>query len=100
MDELQFAIPVRVKLSDGQPVEEVYGVDQALEILSEWPSGRQGPLYQAAFNACFGASVGVTGAEDACRAFSAFCRVSGILAPEMHLQGVHREKETGHRLRV
>lgn len=100
MDELQFAVPVRVKLAFGQPVEEIYGVDQALEVLGEWPTGRQGPLYQAAFNACFGASVGVIDAEDACRAFSAFCRVSGILAPEMHLPGVHRENDVGHRTRV
>ena len=100
MDELQFDVPVRVKLALDRPVEEIYGVDQALEILSEWPTGRQGRLYQAAFNACFSASVGVADAEEACRAFSAFCRVSGILAADMHLPGVRAQKEGGTRLRV
>lgn len=83
MRELQFAIPVRIVPAPGLPVEEIYGVEQAMDILAEWPTGKQGKLYQAAFNACFGASVGVGSAEEACRAFVAFCRVSGLLAKDM-----------------
>lgn len=82
MRELQFAIPVRIVPAPGLPVEEIYGVDQAMDLLAEWPTGKQGKLYQAAFNACFGASVGVASSEEACRAFAAFCRVSGILAKD------------------
>lgn len=80
MDKLQFAIPVRIAGSSRHAVEEIYGVEQALDFLHEWPVGRQGPLYQAAFDACFGASVDVVSTEEACRAFAAFCRVSGLLA--------------------
>ncbi len=83
MRELQFAIPVRIVPVLGLPVEEIYGVDQAMDFLAEWSTGKQGKLYQAAFNACFGASVGVASAEEACRAFAIFCRVSGILARDM-----------------
>ena len=83
MRELQFAIPVRIVPAAGQPVEEIYGVEQAMDFLSEWPAGKQGKLYQTAFNACFGASVGVATTEDACRAFAAFCRASGIMAKDM-----------------
>ena len=83
MHRLQFAIPVRIAMVQGQPVEEIYGIEQALEMLAEWPSGRQGKLYQAAFNACFGASVGVVPTEEAARAFAAFCRVSGVAARDM-----------------
>ena len=54
-----------------------------MDFLQEWPVGRQGPLYQVAFDACFGASVDVVPTEEACRAFTAFCRVSRILARDM-----------------
>lgn len=83
MRELQFAIPVRIVPTPDQPVEEIYGVEQAMDFLSEWPLGNQGKLYQTAFNACFGASVGVATTEEACRAFTAFCRASGIMAKDM-----------------
>jgi hypothetical protein len=87
MNKSQFAIPVRITGAAGQPVEEIYSVVQALDFLQEWPVGRQGPLYQGAFDACFAASVDVVSTEDACRAFSAFCRVSGIMARDMLLPG-------------
>jgi hypothetical protein len=83
MDDLHFAVPVRVTALPGLPVEEIYSVEQALDVLAEWPKQKQGKLYQKAFNACFGASVGVVPTEDACRAFAAFCRVSGIMAKDM-----------------
>jgi hypothetical protein len=82
MDNLQFQVPVRVT-TPGLPIDEIYGVEQAMEFLGEWPRGRQGKLYQAAFNACFGASVGVVPTEEACRAFAAFCRASGVMARDM-----------------
>jgi len=83
MHKLHFAVPVRVTGSFGNTIEEIYSVDQALDFLQEWPTGRQGPLYQAAFDACFGASVDVVPTEEACRAFAAFCRVSNIMARDM-----------------
>jgi hypothetical protein len=83
MHKLHFAVPVRIAGSFGQPIEEIYSVEQALDFLQEWPTGRQGPLYQAAFDACFGASVDVVSTEEAQRALSAFCRVSGIMAKDM-----------------
>jgi hypothetical protein len=83
MNDLHFAVPIRVSTIAELPIEEIYGVEQALEVLAEWPKGRQGKLYQAAFNACFGASVGVVSTEEACRAFASFCRVSGIMAKDM-----------------
>jgi hypothetical protein len=87
MDKLQFAVPVRVVAAPGEPVEEIYSVEQALDFLQDWPVGRQGPIYQLAFDACFGATVDVNGTEEAWKAFSAFCRVSGILAKDMLLPG-------------
>lgn len=83
MDRLQFAVPVRIAPVPSQPVEEIYSVEQALDFLQTWPVRRKGPTYQAAFNACFGATVDIVETEDAWRAFMAFCRVSGLLARDM-----------------
>ncbi|MBN9256228.1 MULTISPECIES: DUF982 domain-containing protein [unclassified Mesorhizobium] len=85
MDRLQFEVPVRIAPEPGMPVEEIYGVEQALDFLNAWPGRRRGPIYQKAFNACFGATVDVVGTEEACRAFMTFCRVSGLLARDMML---------------
>ena len=87
MDRLQFEVPVRITPAPGLPVEEIYSVEQALDFLQDWPARRQGKVYEAAFNACFGATVDVVKAEDACRAFMAFCRVSGLLARDMMVPG-------------
>ena len=83
MDRLQFEVPVRIAQGPGLPVEEIYSVEQALDFLQDWPARRQGPVYQKAFNACFGATVDVVKTEDACRAFMAFCRVTGLMASDM-----------------
>ncbi|MER9657003.1 DUF982 domain-containing protein [Mesorhizobium sp. M0152] len=83
MDRLQFKVPVRIAPGSGLPVEEIYSVEQALDFLQDWPARRQGPVYQKAFNACFGATVDVVKTEDACRAFMAFCRVTGLMASDM-----------------
>jgi hypothetical protein len=91
MHKLQFAVPVRISPSAGEPVEEIYSVEQALDFLQGWPVGRQGPIYQLAFDACFGASVDIASTEEACKAFTAFCRVSGLLAKDMMLPETGRQ---------
>ncbi|TIO11005.1 DUF982 domain-containing protein [Mesorhizobium sp.] len=87
MDRLQFEVPVRITPAPSLPIEEIYSVEQALDFLHGWPVRRQGPAYQAAFNACFGATVDLVKTEDACRAFMAFCRMSGLLARDMMVPG-------------
>ena len=87
MDRLQFEVPVRIMPAPGLPVEEIYSVEQALDFLQDWPKRRQGKVYETAFNACFGATVDVASAEEACRAFMTFCRVSGLLARDMMTLG-------------
>lgn len=96
MQPLHFAIPVRITGASRYSVEEIYSVEQALDLLQEWPVGRQGPLYQAAFDACFGASVDVVPVEEACRAFTAFCRVSKILARDMMLPAELEAERNSH----
>jgi hypothetical protein len=97
MDRLQFQVPVRISPAPGQPVEEIYSVEHALDLLQAWPVRRRGRLYQAAFNACFGTIVEVTETEDARRAFLAFCRVSRLLARDMMVPSKRRGEGRGLR---
>jgi hypothetical protein len=97
MDRLQFEVPVRIAPAPGQPIEEIYSVEQALDLLQAWPARRKGPTYQAAFNACFGATVEVVETEDAWRAFMAFCRMSGLLARDMMVPGKRGGQARGAR---
>jgi hypothetical protein len=82
LDKLQFFMPVRIVVAPDKPVEEVYGLNQALDFLISWPSGRQGPVYQTALNACLAASVDEVSTEDARRAFISFARITNILAKD------------------
>lgn len=92
MDRLQFGVPVRICVSPEAQIEEIYCVEQALDFLQNWSVGREGPLFQAAVNACFSASVDLVPAEEAFRAFNAFCRVSKLLAGDMSVP-VENENE-------
>ncbi|MFC5386349.1 DUF982 domain-containing protein [Aquamicrobium segne] len=85
MDRLQFIVPVRIRIGPEVPIEEIYSVEQAFDFLQNWPVGREGPLFQAAMNACLSASVDLVSTEEAFRAFNLFCRVSGLLASDMRV---------------
>ncbi|MET3579971.1 hypothetical protein ABID19_003002 [Mesorhizobium robiniae] len=98
MDRLQFKVPVRITPASGLPIEEIYSVEQALDFLQAWPARRQGPVYQAAFNACFGATVDLVETEEACRAFLTFCRVSRLLARDMMVPGKRPGEAKGLRI--
>jgi hypothetical protein len=97
MDRLQFEVPVRIAPAPALPIEEIYSVEQALDLLYGWPVRRRGKVYQAAFNACFGATVDVVKTEDACRAFMMFCRVSRLLARDMMVPGKRAGEPRGLR---
>ena len=85
MDRLQFVVPARVVADSSGLVTEIYSVEEALDFLNDWPGGRQGPLYQAAFNALFGATVDLVNRDEAWRKFMVFCRASGIAASDVML---------------
>ena len=70
MHRLQFVVPVRIVAVAGEPVVEIYGVESALAFLQNWPVGRQGPVFQAAMNCCFGAANDLMSAEDARKSFA------------------------------
>ena len=95
MDRLQFVVPARVMADSSGLVTEIYSVEEALDFLNGWPAGRQGPLYQAAFNALFGATVDLVNRDEAWRRFMVFCRASGIAARDVMMLPSNRKKRRG-----
>jgi len=83
MNRLQFIVPVRIRVDPNLPVEEIYDVDQAIEFLHNWPTGRQGPIYQTALNCCHGVKAGEISTENAQKSLIGFARITGILAKDM-----------------
>jgi hypothetical protein len=79
MEKMRFFVPVRLALKDGEPVQEIEDIEQALRFLRSWPVDRRGPVYQAAFNGCTAAREGYLTAEEARKALSGFARITGIL---------------------
>jgi hypothetical protein len=83
MDRLQFIMPVRIVTDAGRPVTEIYGVEEALTFLQNWPGAPESPIFQNALNSCFAATIDQESADEARRALIALARVCGILARDM-----------------
>ncbi|BCG94558.1 DUF982 domain-containing protein [Mesorhizobium sp. 131-2-1] len=83
MDRLHFFTPVRILPGQGQAVEEVDSVAEAMVFLRKWPSGRRGPVYQCALNCCSAAMAGNMSAEEARKAFTGFARITRLLDDDM-----------------
>jgi hypothetical protein len=94
MDRLQFFSPLRVSRGQGQPLEEIDGVAEAMVFLRKWPTGRRGPVYQCALNCCAAAMAGQMSVEEARKAFTGFARITRLLEDDMALPTA---KESGHR---
>lgn len=85
MDETHFVVPVRVATDADEHILEIYSAEDALYFLQKWPGKQSGPIYQGAFDACFGALSGLTHPEEARRTFIRFAKVENILSPDMAL---------------
>lgn len=78
---MRFKVNVWVK-EDGLGVSPVSTVEEAIEMLAEWPSDRRGPLYYVASNSLESARTGSIPPDEAKNAFVDFCHDAGILAEE------------------
>jgi hypothetical protein len=78
---LHFGVPVRIAIDARRPIKEIYSVEQALDVLQDWP-GTQDSIFQTAFDSCFGAMTDVVATEDARKTFLKFARACGILAKD------------------
>ena len=57
MDRLDFIVPVRLVPEPGEPVTEIYSIDEALTFLQNCPEDRHGRVHQMALDYCLGAKV-------------------------------------------
>ncbi|MGN6583770.1 MAG: DUF982 domain-containing protein [Rhizobiaceae bacterium] len=85
MDATHFVVPVRVAMAADEHILEIYSAEDALYFLQKWPGKQSGPIYQGAFDACFGALSGLNHPEEARRAFIRFAKVENIISPDMAL---------------
>jgi hypothetical protein len=78
MNDRMFESPVFVKCG-GSLIEEVAGIDDALEFLYDWPKKRRGPIYETALKACQRAFEGRYPRSAARQAFASFAKSVNIL---------------------
>lgn len=73
-----FSSPIFVKRS-AYIVQEIAGLEDAIDFLNEWPENRRNSTYQAALRACYDAYNGRTFLSAACNAFVGFAKRAAIL---------------------
>lgn len=95
MDATQFLLPVRLVLRPGEPVTEIYSVEDAFAFLLNWPT-QKGPVFQRAMDACLAAAVDTVSSEEARKAFVRFARVSGLLARDASFDFVQDDGGARH----
>lgn len=78
MNDRMFDKPIYVR-SGGHLIEEVAGVEDALEFLYDWPKKRRGPIYDTALRACQSAFEGRYSLSGARQAFASFAKSANIL---------------------
>ena len=79
MAALMLTAPLRIKPAGSDSIRDVVTVQDANEILIDWPQARRGPFYQAAREKVQAALDGEISAAQAQEAFAALCDHAGIL---------------------
>lgn len=79
MADQRFSAPIRVHVGTDGTVRDVATVQDASEVLIDWPPARRGPFYQSAREAVEAAKDGTISATAAQEAFAALCDHAGVL---------------------
>ncbi|MBZ9681691.1 DUF982 domain-containing protein [Mesorhizobium sp. CO1-1-7] len=79
MAGLMLSTPLRVKPHGSETIREVATLQDASEILIDWPQARRGPFYQTAREKIESALANNEGAAQAQEAFTALCDHAGLL---------------------
>ncbi|AZO53864.1 MULTISPECIES: DUF982 domain-containing protein [unclassified Mesorhizobium] len=79
MADLMLSTPLRVKAHGSDTIREVVTLQDASEILIDWPHAKRGPFYQAAREKIEAALTSNEGAAQAQEAFTALCDHAGLL---------------------
>ncbi|MEO5755446.1 MAG: DUF982 domain-containing protein [Mesorhizobium sp.] len=76
---LRLSAPLRIRPAGTETVRDVSTLQDASEILIDWPHAKRGPFYQTAREQIEAALEGRATAAQAQEAFSAFCVHAGVL---------------------
>ncbi|RUX00019.1 MULTISPECIES: DUF982 domain-containing protein [unclassified Mesorhizobium] len=79
MADLMLSTPLRVKPHGSDTIREVATLQDASEVLIDWPHAKRGPFYQAAREKIEAALTNNEGAAQAQEAFTALCDHAGLL---------------------
>ncbi|MBZ9743387.1 MULTISPECIES: DUF982 domain-containing protein [unclassified Mesorhizobium] len=79
MGDLMLSTPLRVKPHGSDTIREVATLQDASEILIDWPQAKRGPFYQTAREKVEAALQNNEGAAQAQEAFTALCDHAGLL---------------------
>lgn len=79
MTTLPFESVVRVQAGSENTIKDVQSVQDACDILIDWPHARRGPFYQSARGVVEAALIGRASPQEAREAFMALASHAGIL---------------------
>ncbi|UCI22068.1 DUF982 domain-containing protein [Mesorhizobium sp. B2-1-8] len=79
MADLMLSTPLRVKPHGSDTIREVATLQDASEILIDWPQAKRGPFYQAAREKIESALENDESAAQAQEDFTALCEHAGLL---------------------
>jgi hypothetical protein len=79
MTKLPFDSVIRVQSGSANTIKDVESVQDACDVLIDWPHGRRGPFYQSAREVVEAALEGKASVEEAKEAFAALASHAGVL---------------------
>lgn len=79
MTKFPFENVVRVQAGSENTIKDVHSVQDACDILIDWPHARRGPFYQSAREVVEAALNGKASSQEAREAFMALASHAGIL---------------------
>lgn len=79
MTELMLSTPMRIRPHGSDTIRDLTTLQDASEILIDWPQAKRGAFYQAAREQVEAALEHKAGAAQAQEAFAALCNHAGVL---------------------
>ncbi|OBQ74507.1 DUF982 domain-containing protein [Mesorhizobium erdmanii] len=79
MADIRLSSPIRIRPHGSDTIRELTTLQDASEILIDWPHASRGPFYQAAREKIEAALQDKAGAAEAQEAFTALCDHAGLL---------------------
>lgn len=92
MNPHQFAIPIRIVPRAGEPVLEIFNVDEAVDFLISRPEGDHDIERQKAVDACFAVTLGIGSLESARWMLLRYARDAGVISRDTPAEAFLRHR--------